>query len=288
MEEAVALSGIFIDAGPVAQIKTRSPKVTTLKDINRGTIYDGPLLILVNGNSASASEMVAGTLQDYHRALIAGSPTFGKATAQVVLPMDTTIDLESGRGQAASASSYIKLTTSKLYRINGTSAQISGVKPDILLPEPPDASLRREADEKFALSSSVIEANKYYMALPPLPVAAVQSVAAKMLETDSFFREALHPSAPVKNNTIGKKDIDLDLDDVLRERKLESGLPAGPASPTTKPNGNAFFVVMNHAYENRRLQSDHELQEINEERKKGLSYDPYVRAAYQLVAAMIK
>ena len=95
MQEAVDLSGIFIDAGPVAQIKSRDAKVYTMKDVNRGsTIYDGPLILMVNGYSASASEMVAGTLQDYNRAVIVGSPTYGKATAQVVLPMDTTINLD--------------------------------------------------------------------------------------------------------------------------------------------------------------------------------------------------
>jgi len=159
IQEAIELSGIFIDAGPVAQVKDRdaggssaqgATKIVTLKDVNRGTVYDGPLLLLVNGSSASASEMVAGTLQDYNRALIAGSPTYGKATAQVVLPMDTTVDLDNYKGQAA-ASSYLKVTISKLYRINGTTAQISGVKPDILLPEPPAAFGQREADEKFAL-----------------------------------------------------------------------------------------------------------------------------------------
>ena len=95
IQEAVELAGIFIDAGPVAQIKTSSePKVITLKDVHRGTIYDGPLLILVNGYSASASELVAGSLQDYNRALIVGSSTYGKATGQVVLPLDTTIDIQ--------------------------------------------------------------------------------------------------------------------------------------------------------------------------------------------------
>jgi carboxyl-terminal processing protease len=161
MQEAVELAGIFIDAGPVEQIKTRDAKIITLKDVNRGTVWDGPLLLLVNGSSASASEMVAGTLQDYNRALIVGSPTYGKATAQVVLPMDTSIDLNTYNGNGH-ASSYLKVTISKLYRITGNTAQLNGVKPDILLPDPPDAVTQREADEKFALAASPIDANKYF------------------------------------------------------------------------------------------------------------------------------
>lgn len=99
MQEAVELAGIFIDAGPVGQYKSRESKVFTLKDVNRGTMYDGPLMLLVNGYSASASEMVAGTLQDYNRAVIVGSPTYGKATAQVILPMDTTVDINTDNSQ---------------------------------------------------------------------------------------------------------------------------------------------------------------------------------------------
>ena len=89
MWEAMQLAGIFIDAGPVASIKEQNGKVLFLKDPNRGTIYDGLLIILTNGASASASEFFSATLQDYNRALIVGGNTYGKGTAQVVLPLDT-------------------------------------------------------------------------------------------------------------------------------------------------------------------------------------------------------
>jgi carboxyl-terminal processing protease len=91
LNEAIDLAGIFIDAGQVGLIKDKTSKLCTLKDVNRGTIYDGQLAILVNGYSASASEVLANTLQDYNRVLIVGALTYGKAAAQVVLPMDTTI-----------------------------------------------------------------------------------------------------------------------------------------------------------------------------------------------------
>src|ERR1700676_1766568 len=89
MLEAIALAGIFIDSGPVGMTRNKEGKIYTMKDVNRGSVYDGPLILLINGFTASASEMLAGTLQDYHRALIVGSPSFGKATAQIVLPLDT-------------------------------------------------------------------------------------------------------------------------------------------------------------------------------------------------------
>jgi carboxyl-terminal processing protease len=267
MQEAVELAGIFIDAGPVAQIKGREAKVITLKDVNRGTVYDGPLILLVNGSSASASEMVAGTLQDYNRALIVGSPTYGKATAQVVLPMDTTVDLNTYNGQAQ-ASSYIKLTISKLYRITGNTAQRNGVRPDILLPDPPDALTEREADEKFALPAITIDANKYYRALPPLPIAAARSVAEKAMGSSAFFTEARQHPAPSKHPD---KDLSLYLDDIIAERKKEmADTAAGPA--TTEPSKTTPPFTIGSP--------------ITDERKKEMQEDPYLAIAYQLITPL--
>jgi carboxyl-terminal processing protease len=287
VEEAVELSGIFIDAGPVAQIKTREDKVITLKDVNRGTIYDGPLVLLVNGLSASASEMVAGTLQDYHRALIVGSPTYGKATAQVVLPMDTTLNLETFNGRAQ-ASSYIKLTTSKLYRVTGASAQVSGVTPDVRLPDPPDALQEREANEKAALPPTRIPANKYYMPLPPLPVAAATAIVGKELDSSAYFREAQARNGDGKNKL--KKDISLLLDDAWQDRKREARENGGKSgSGESGGSGkNGAFLVANHAYEQKRVDTDHDLKEVNEERKKNVLMDPYIKIAYQLLAFIEK
>ena len=297
IEEAVELSGIFIDAGPVAQIKTRDPKIVTLKDVNRGTVWDGPLLLLVNGSSASASEMVAGTLQDYNRALIVGSPTYGKATAQVVLPMDTSLNMDTYTGHSEAAS-YIKLTTSRLYRITGATAQMSGVQPNISLPEPVDALQQRESDEKFALRSPVIEANKYYKPLAPLPIAALEASAQKEMEADSFFREAL-VHAGASHKPANRPDLSLFMDDALQRAAARagavgpkagsSGTAAGAVSGTAdRSDKNAEFTVTNLAYEKQRLQSDPDLQAVNEERKKMVWIDPYIKIAYQLASVMIK
>ena len=215
VQEAIELSGLFIDAGPVAQYKTREAKVVTLKDINRGTVYDGPLLVLVNGYSASASEMVAGTLQDYNRALIAGVPTYGKATGQIVLPMDTTVDLSTYDGHSH-ADSYIKITTSRLYRITGATAQVNGIKPQIELPEPADALQRREKDEKNVLPPGNIEANKYYKPLPPLPVAVAETAARTAIDVNG---SKASPAYTVVNQAYEKQRLQADSD--LKEMNEE-------------------------------------------------------------------
>nr|MCU0323330.1 S41 family peptidase [Chitinophagaceae bacterium] len=156
--EAVDLAGIFIDAGPIAQSKTRDPKPYTLKDLNRGTIYDGPMAVLINGYSASASELLAGTLQDYHRAVIIGSNSYGKATGQRVLPLDTTINLDSDLTKV-NKSAYLKLTLSQIFRVNGSTAQFTGIVPDVYIPDITQATNNKEKDELFAIPPSTIPSN---------------------------------------------------------------------------------------------------------------------------------
>ncbi len=282
IREAVELTGIFIDAGPVAQVKTREAKIATLKDVNRGTIFDGPLVLLVNSSSASASELVAGSLQDYNRALIVGSTTYGKATGQIVLPMDTTVNLEKYNGKSE-ASSYIKVTTMKLYRVNGMTAQVNGVVPNILLPDPADGVLEREANEKFALVAPPVDANKYYQPLAPLPIAAAESIAKKEIDSSAYFKETIRFNQQIKMGS-QKKDVSLCFED----SKQRSGNKMEPPEVDDYPEKKQIFTVANHAYEQRRIQVNKNLKETNDDLKEKLMNDPYVRVGYSVINAMIK
>jgi carboxyl-terminal processing protease len=277
LQEAIELSGIFIDAGPVGQLKTREPKVGTLKDVVRGTIYDGPLLMLVNGFSASASEMVAAVMQDYNRALIVGSPTYGKATSQIVLPIDTTISLETYNGKKE-ASSYIKLTTSKLFRINGTTAQANGVKPDVLLPDLTDASSEREVNEKYVLPASTIDANKYYKPLAPLPVAAAESIAKKEMGESAYFKYVQQFIDYTKAARV-KKDIPLFMDEYWQAKKKKDEQTDAIKEPK---NEKAIYAVVKPAGQKQKPQDS----QLDTEWKDDLLNDAYVKIAYRLVAAM--
>ncbi|MGO2353352.1 MAG: carboxy terminal-processing peptidase [Marinomonas foliarum] len=119
LQEANALAGLFIPSGPTVQIRDQSGRVTPLGDSDPGIAYSGPMAVLVNRMSASASEIVAGALQDYGRALILGDQTFGKGTVQVLQELD--------KGQ-------LKVTQAKFYRVSGESTQHKGVMPDIAFP----------------------------------------------------------------------------------------------------------------------------------------------------------
>ena len=202
-DEATELAGIFIDAGPVQQEKGRDGKIFTLKDMNRGTIYDGPLVILVNGYSASASEIVAGALQDYHRAVIVGANTYGKATAQIVFPMDTTVTPETIAN--TQTEDYLKITISKLYRVNGSTAQFTGVHPDVVLPDLLDAYISKESDEPTALRPTTIQPNKYYEPYPPLPVKALAQSVQPEIDTNRYFQAVKRFIADSKSQKNGKR-----------------------------------------------------------------------------------
>jgi carboxyl-terminal processing protease len=134
LTDAVQIAGLFINTGPVVQIKDSSDRVSVLSDNDRGTSYGGPMVVLVNEFSASASEILAGALQDYGRALIVGGEhTHGKGTVQSVIDLDQTIpfsDMDKYKTLGA-----LKLTIQKFYRITGESTQYRGVLPDIVLPD---------------------------------------------------------------------------------------------------------------------------------------------------------
>ena len=132
LEDAVKLSGLFIAKGPVVQVKDRhsAPMVYEDRDVSVG--FAGPLVVLVNSLSASASEIVAAALQDYRRAIVIGDHTFGKGTVQVMLDLDRFLSSDLRYLQPLGA---IALTVQKYYRINGGSTQYKGVDPDIVLPD---------------------------------------------------------------------------------------------------------------------------------------------------------
>ncbi len=184
LTEALEIAGIFINDGPLMGIKDKSPKVTFLKDPNRGVIYDGPLVVLVNGQSASASELVAAALQDYNRAIVVGSNTFGKATMQAVLPMDTV-------KKNAETSTFVKTTLGKLYRLDGTTAQHKGVIPDVVLPVFSEDSGQGEASYPTSLRPDQVQPNAYYKPLPKLPVAALAASSKKRVEASEFYKQIL-------------------------------------------------------------------------------------------------
>lgn len=133
LEDAVKISGFFIKNGPIVQVKNREAKGEVWRDVDPEVVYSGPLVVLLNSFSASASEIMAAALQDYNRAVIIGSPnTFGKGTVQTFVNLDQII---SDKFNFLKPLGSLKLTIQKFYRINGESTQSKGVIADITLPD---------------------------------------------------------------------------------------------------------------------------------------------------------
>ncbi len=155
LEEAIELTGLFIKDGPVVQVKNSDGSVEVADDPDTNIIYNGPLAVLVNRFSASASEIFAGAIQDYGRGLIIGEQTYGKGTVQ------NLIDLNRLSSNGKKDFGQVKLTIAKFYRITGGSTQNLGVVPDIQFPAYVDADEFGESSEPSALPYDQIQSTKF-------------------------------------------------------------------------------------------------------------------------------
>ncbi|MFT3934667.1 MAG: carboxy terminal-processing peptidase [Chitinophagaceae bacterium] len=156
--DVVKMVGLFVDEGPVVQVRDRDGKPSVMRDRDKTVLYDGPLAVMVNEFSASASEIFAAAIQDYKRGLIIGSTsTYGKGTVQRNIGLDKT----QGFASANSDLGTIKLTLQKFYRINGGSTQLKGVASDIVLPDFYEYSKLREKDDPDALPWDEIQKADY-------------------------------------------------------------------------------------------------------------------------------
>ncbi len=158
LTEATALSGLFIDNGPVVQLRNASGRISRLDDPDpvARVAYDGPLAVLVDRFSASASEIFAAAIQDYERGVIVGQQTFGKGTVQNLYSLDQYMQPEGDRGFG-----QLTLTIGKYYRVTGESTQHRGVNPDILLPSAIDAEQVGESVRDSALPWDTIQTTRF-------------------------------------------------------------------------------------------------------------------------------
>ena len=173
LQEANALTGLFIEAGPTVQIRSASGRVDLFNDEDGQVAWEGPLAVLVNRLSASASEIFAGAIQDYQRGLVLGGQTFGKGTVQTLIPLN--------RGQ-------LKMTQAKFYRVSGQSTQHQGVIPDIEYPELYDRDEIGESTLDDALPWDVIRPTRYRRGpnLAPL-LALLEDRHETRVESDPDF-----------------------------------------------------------------------------------------------------
>ena len=242
LAEATDLTGLFIDKGPVVQVRNASGQVEENSDENPGMAWDGPLAVLVNRGSASASEIFAAAIQDYGRGVIIGEPTFGKGTVQ------NLVDLDEVAHNEKPTFGEVKMTIAQFFRINGGSTQLRGVTPDISFPLTVDAKDFGESSYDNALPWTSIAPAKY------APVGDIKSVVPmliqrhdtrtannvewKNLEADLADARALRAEKTISlNETVRRKERD----EQEAKRKAREGLAAhtddhvGNATPSADP-----------------------------------------------------
>ncbi len=189
LEEAINLTGLFIKEGPVVQVKDTDGHITVDRDTDSDVLYDGPLVVMTSRFSASASEILAGALQDYGRALVVGdSSTHGKGTVQTLLKVGQLLRTQSELGS-------LKITIRKFYRASGSSTQLKGVVPDIILPSVNNYAEVGEAAMPNAMPWDTVPSAKYEPVnlIPPLlPELRKRSDARVETNKDfEFIREEI-------------------------------------------------------------------------------------------------
>jgi carboxyl-terminal processing protease len=237
LEEAINLTGLFIPKGPVVQAKDSNGKITVSQDTSPDVAYNGPLIVLTNRLSASASEIFAAALQDYGRAVIIGDErTFGKGTVQTVLDLGR---LMSPFSLGTADAGALKLTIQKFYRVRGGSTQLNGVESDIILPSLTDNSEIGEGSLKNRLAYDEVAPVKIAdsMAATPLFLNELRARSAARLTADPEFgytmedmrrvREKMDQNAISLNEKIRRKELVEDKQrKEMREKERQSRGPA--------------------------------------------------------------
>jgi carboxyl-terminal processing protease len=275
LSESLDLSGIFIEEGPLCLIKGKDGKIITWKDPNRGTIYDGPLLVLVNGQSASASELVAASLQDYNRAIIAGSTTFGKATGQQIFP------LQSGTTVIASEKGYAKITLEKIYRVTGKTAQRTGVIPDISIPDIFDGLTYREKNIENSLIADTVKRNAYYKPLSQLPVSILGVKSSTRIAEDKNFQKIISLQKLIAEETKVTQPVSLKWDEM--EKQLKKEFSEGLQKAKEGEVSVTVYKADNHKYDKNRLGNDDFFSLINKQWLERLQNDIYVEEGFRIL-----
>ncbi|TDD76938.1 carboxy terminal-processing peptidase [Flavobacterium caseinilyticum] len=270
IQEAIKLAGMFIDIGPVSVLVDSKDQQTILKDYNRGSVYSGPLVLLMNGNSASASEFFAAAIQDYNRGIIIGSTSLGKASMQAIVPLDEN-----------NQEDFVKVTIEKFYRITGDSHQIKGIVPDIMLPVLFDSINPRESSYKTALKNDIITTKARFSPLPRTYFPQLTILSQTRVKANVRFNEINMANQQINalyNNP--KMPTRLVLKDVFDDvHEIDSLWGKVKKIIDSKSN----FTISNTTYDLEKLQFDTFQQDSNTYKIENLKNSPYLEEAIAIL-----
>ncbi|MEP1780815.1 carboxy terminal-processing peptidase, partial [Reichenbachiella sp.] len=265
LPEAINLTGLFIDQGPVVQVKHSNGEIDVQKNKNSGVVYDGPLAVLVNRFSASASEIFSAAIQDYNRGIIIGETTFGKGTVQQMAGFNRYYP------NYPEKMGNLKFTLSKYYRVSGSSTQNIGVTPDIEFPSAFDAAEFGESSRPNSLKWDQI-ISSYYQPTNTISqeiIENLESLYKEDLKTDVDLKNLVDDIEKMRQNQ-KRNELSLNLD----ERKAEQEKNEEENDLQKKLSESAGKIYQEYS--------------TSEEDQKKLREDPYLKEGLRLLAELVK
>lgn len=232
LAEAIDLTGLFIKEGPVVQVKNSLNKVEIGMDDDKSVTYNGPLVVMTNRFSASASEIFAGAIQDYNRGVIVGESTYGKGTVQTVLDLKRFINNKDEVGE-------LKLTFQKFYRVTGSSTQNKGVTPDVILPSALNGKQYGESSNLSALPWDVIKGTPFQKAsdVNDKLIAGLNRSYQERMKYDQSLKQYISETEDLKKSLTQTK---ISLNEEKRRKEMEEAerKKAMNKEMSTKVNAN--------------------------------------------------
>lgn len=269
MDEAIKLLTMFLDSGPISVLVDNKNRQNIINDYNKGAIYNGPIVVLINGNSASASEFFAAALQDYNRSITIGSPSLGKATMQTVLPIDKK------------QKDFLKVTIDKFYRVTGKSHQITGVLPDIEIPYLFNDFVSREKNYKTALPNDSIKIHYNFI---PYSRAIYQDAidkSKKRIETNADFMTIAALNKSISSYiTTPKEPVPSLFNEVFASTHQNDSIWESIKMVTSKEN---TLTILNTSYDSESMKNNPQLKEMNTFKIKNIKTNPYIPEAVRII-----
>jgi carboxyl-terminal processing protease len=278
--DVIQIAGLFVNDGPVVQVRDRQGKPQVMRSREGGPLYDGPLVVMVNEMSASASEILAAAMQDYGRGIIMGSNTYGKGTVQRTIGLDP----ESGFMNTNSDLGSLKITLQKFYRITGGSTQQKGVVPDVQIPDYLQNLKIREKDNPYSLPYDEIGKASFQPWKPGYSLDAIRKMAAGRIAADTTFQRIADASVFVakQNDKVYPLRLDKYQADQKNIRNAVKNIESLTKLKTPLP---VSFMKVD---ESKFISVDKDKTERYKQWLTGVSKDVYVDQAVKVIDDMVK
>ena len=280
LKDAVDMTGHFIDNGPVVQVKSRYSKPQIMGDRKAGTLYDGPLVVMLNHFSASASEILAAAIQDYDRGIIMGTTgSFGKGTVQRFMDLDRMV---TSADQDYKPLGSLKVTTQKFYRINGGATQLRGVASDITMTDKFNEIELGEREQDFVMEWDEIKPAAYVKWQPPYNEKKVVEASEKRMKDNEVMQLVAENAVRLKDQR-EKTKVSLNYEEFTKEQNM---LDEENETYKNLMKPIEGLEVLNLRADLETIEADTVTADLNEKWLKKLKKDVYLDEAVNVIKDM--